>query len=143
MAAVATVPRQRASAQAGFAVRRRRGALGDFPVGRLMTAQVALLAVGVAVLAADPVLRIAAGIVALLLLVVVSVPVGGRWWLTHLRRGSALRSRRLAAVRATAAASRTGDPRLVALAAVAPGASIGEYHDRGNDIGIGQDEHGW
>ncbi|WP_433207137.1 type VII secretion protein EccE [Dactylosporangium sp. CS-047395] len=131
------------SAQAVFAIRRRRGALGDFPVGRVMTAQVALLAIVVAALSADPFLRVVSGAVAVLLLLVVSIRIGGRWWPTQLRRRAAVRSRRLAARRAMATATRSGDPRLVALAALAPGAAIREHHDRGSDIGIGQDEHGW
>jgi len=143
MATVATDPRRRAAARAAFTVRRRRNALGDFPAGRVMTAEVALLGAGVAVLVDNPVLRIAAGTVAVLLLVVVSARLGGRWWLAHLPRRAALRSRRQAARDAMAAASRTGDPRLVALAAMAPGGAIREYRDRGSAIGIGQDGNGW
>ena len=143
MATVATDPRRRATARAAFTVRRRRGALGDFPAGRVMTAEVALLAIGIAALVDNPVLRIVAGSVAVLLLVVVSARLGGYWWLTHLPRRAALRSRQQAAQDAMAAARRTGDPRLMALAAMAPGGAIREYRDRGGAIGIGQDEHGW
>lgn len=143
MATVASVPRQRVATRTVFAVRRRRGGLGDFPIGRVMLAQVALLAIALAVLVADPLLKVVCGAAAVVLLLAVSVRIGGRWWLTQLRRRGALRVRRQAARRAMGVATRSGDTRLVALAALAPGASIGEFHDRGSDIGIGQDEHGW
>ena len=143
MATVATDPRRRVPPRTAFTVRRRRGALGDFPAGRVMTAEIALIAIGVAALADDPVVRIAAGAVAVFLVVVVSARLGGRWWLTHLPRRAALRSRQQAAQDAVAAVRRTGDARLMALAAMAPGGAIREYRDRGGTIGIGQDEHGW
>ncbi len=145
MATVASDPRQRVPAptRANFAVRRRRGVLGDFPAGRVMTAEIALLAAGIAALAHDPVVRIAAGALGVALLVVVCARLGGRWWLTHLPRRAALRNRRSLAAGAVADAARTADPRLVTLASVAPGAKVREYRDRGSAIGIGQDDDGW
>jgi type VII secretion protein EccE len=108
-----------------------------------MAAELAALAVGVAVLVDDPAVRAGAAVFAAVLVVAVSARLGGRWWLTHLPRRAALRSRRQAASDAVAKAARSGDPRLVALASVAPGAAVREYRDRGSALGIGQDEGGW
>ncbi|HEY3505124.1 MAG TPA: type VII secretion protein EccE [Actinocatenispora sp.] len=79
----------------------------------------------------------AAGLVAVLLLLAAFGRAGGRWWTEWfvLRRRYGRRKDALGAL--------TDDARLAALRRLVPELSVRTVEDRGNRIGIGQDEAGW
>jgi type VII secretion protein EccE len=104
---------------------------------QLIAIELAMFAVGGAILAGDPVYVVVAGVAAAILLALTLGRSSGRWLYQLLAARRRLRRRRQD-VRAVL--RDTGD---VELAAVVPGVSIRALIDRGTAIGIGQDPAGW
>ncbi|MCW3839955.1 type VII secretion protein EccE [Micromonospora yasonensis] len=115
--------------------KRRRGRLGPVVVGQLVVVECAALAVWFAT-GGPAWLLPAVGGLALLAVVAAFARRGGRWWYEDLMLRRRLRRRRGRAKGAVP----SGDPRLAALA---PELAVVELTERGNRIGVGQDERGW
>ncbi|SCL35744.1 type VII secretion protein EccE [Micromonospora pallida] len=118
--------------------RHRRGRLGPVAVGQLVVLEVGVVTVGA--VSGGPVW--VTGVVAGLVLLVVLATFarrGGRWWYEDLTLRRRLKRRGQAARRA-ALSPATADPRLSALA---PDLTLGGFEDRGNRLGLGQDDRGW
>jgi type VII secretion protein EccE len=148
MATVASTPmnqprRGAPPGRAVFAVRRRRGGFDEFPAGRVIFTEIALVALVLAVFAPGPVTRVLFVVCGVALLALVLVRRHGRWWLPIVAERRALGRRRRAARDAVGVAARTNDPRQISLAAVAPGAAVRAFVDRSTTIGVGQDDNGW
>ncbi|MGC4804361.1 type VII secretion protein EccE [Micromonospora sp. DT233] len=118
--------------------RRRRGRLGPVAVGQLVVLEVGVLAVGAA---SDKPIWVVGAVGALALIVVLATFArrGGRWWYEDLALRRRLKRRGHAARRA-ALSPGAADPRLAALA---PQLTIDGFDDRGNRLGLGQDDQGW
>lgn len=114
---------------------RRRGRLGPVVVGQLVVLECAALAIWFATGGPSWLLPVV-GAVALVAVVAAFARRGGRWWYEDLMLRRRLRRRR---DRARGAAP-SGDPRLAALA---PELAVVELTERGNRIGVGQDDRGW
>ncbi|MEU4569652.1 type VII secretion protein EccE [Micromonospora sp. NPDC023956] len=139
MTQVETARGREVAASAGARVDRPgRGRLGPVAVGQLVVLEVGVLTVGA--VSGGPVW--VTGVVAALVLVVVLATFarrGGRWWYEDLVLRRRLQRRGRAARRA-ALSPATADPRLSALA---PDLTVTGFEDRGNRLGLGQDDQGW
>lgn len=118
--------------------RGRRGRLGPVAVGQLVVLEVGALTVGA--LSGGPVwVTGVAGALVLLVVLATFARRGGRWWYEDLALRRHLKQRRHAARRA-ALSPGAADPRLAALA---PDLTVSGFEDRGNRLGLGQDDRGW
>ncbi|SCL18946.1 type VII secretion protein EccE [Micromonospora inyonensis] len=118
--------------------RPRRGRLGPVTVGQLVVLEVGALTVGAV---SQGQVWVTGAVAALVLLVVLATFArrGGRWWYEDRALRRRLRRRERAARRA-ALSPATADPRLSALA---PDLTVTGFEDRGNRLGLGQDDQGW
>ncbi|WP_320065905.1 type VII secretion protein EccE [Micromonospora sp. RTGN7] len=118
--------------------RRRRGRLGPVAVGQLVVLELGVLIVGT--VSGGPIwLTGAVGALVLLVVLATFARRGGRWWYEDLTLRRRLKQRGQAARRA-ALSPGAADPRLAALA---PDLTVGGFEDRGNRLGLGQDDRGW
>lgn len=107
-----------------------RGGRGTFGKIQLVTAEIALVAAGLAAVSGSPVAMAVAGGVGLVVLLFGWGRVGGRWLYEAVAARSALRRRRAAAARPV----KWGGPQAL---------QIHNHDDRGSALGIGRDARGW
>ncbi|BCJ27677.1 type VII secretion protein EccE [Actinocatenispora sera] len=120
-----------------FAPRGGRRRFGGVRVGQFVLLEVALAALIVAANLHPASWLGGAAVLALVLVFVAFGRTGGHWWTDWLVLRRRYRRRR------GGRGASTDDARLAALRRLVPELSIRTIEDRGNRIGIGQDESGW
>jgi ESX secretion system protein EccE len=132
-------------APAPFTAERRTGRVGALRVGHLVVVELVAVALlgGVAADRGRAGLWFVVATAASVVLVFAAFArTRGRWWYERRSLRGRWRRRRRDIARGVAARG-SGDPVRAALAALAPGLVVRQVVDRGNRIGVGQDEDGW
>jgi len=137
-AVVANQPASGTGAPAVGGLRRAPGRPGEFGTVQLVAVEVAIVLVGLSLLAGSPVVIGVAVLIAILALVMTLSRAGGWWGYQTVALGLALRRRQRERRSVATRHSEAGAVQLVS-----PRLEVYGYDDRGSQIGVGQDEDGW